>query len=259
MARLTRIAIYPIKSLDGVEVGTATVAAGGALAGDRRWAIVDEGGKFVNAKRFPAIHGLQARYDLAAETVSLRKRSDSWERARTFCLLSERAELATWLGAYFGRSVAIIENATGGFPDDTSAFGPTAIATASLEAVAAWFPDLDLESVRRRFRVNLEFDDAPPFWEDGLCGKTFRIGEVRVEGVNPCQRCPVPARDPDTGAAYPQFQKIFVERRQQSLPASVDPSWFDHFYRLSLNTRIPATEASKELGWGDRVFLRERD
>ncbi|MEO0947471.1 MAG: MOSC N-terminal beta barrel domain-containing protein [Cyanobacteria bacterium J06641_5] len=254
MARLTRIVIYPIKSLDGVEVGTARVSAGGALAGDRRWAIVDAEGRFVNAKRFPQIHGLRAHFDLAAMMVSLRRQDQPEEIARVFQLLEQQADLAAWLSEYFGRAVRLQENATSGFPDDTQAYGPTAIATASLEAVLAWFPDLDLDGIRRRFRVNLEIDDVPPFWEDSLCGKTFRIGQVSIEGSNPCQRCPVPTRDPCTGKVYPQFQKTFIARRQQSLPASVDRAWFDHFYRLSLNTRIPTTEAGKELGWGDRVF-----
>lgn len=253
MARLTRIVIYPIKSLDGVEVGTVKISAGGALVGDRRWAIVDAEGRFVNAKRFPKIHGLRAHFDLAAMTVSLRRQDQPAEIARVFQLLEEQAELAAWLSEYFGQPVRLQENAASGFPDDTNAYGPTAIATTSLEAVLAWFPDLDLDSIRRRFRVNLEIDDVPPFWEDSLCGKTFRIGQVSVEGSNPCQRCPVPTRDPLTGTVYPQFQKTFVARRQQSLPASVDSKWFDHFYRLSLNTRIPTTEAGKELGWGDRV------
>lgn len=254
MARLTRIVIYPIKSLDGVEVGTAKISAGGALAGDRRWAIVDAGGRFVNAKRFPTIHGLRAHFDLTAMTASLRRQDRPEAPARVFHLLEEQTDLAAWLSEYFEQPVRLQENAASGFPDDTQAYGPTAIATASLEAVMAWFPGLDLESIRRRFRVNLEIDDAPPFWEDCLCGKTFRIGQVTVEGSHPCQRCPVPTRDPVTGTVYPQFQKTFVARRQQSLPASVDPQWFDHFYRLSLNTRIPTTEAGKELGWGDRVF-----
>lgn len=255
MARLTRIAIYPIKSLDGVEVGTAAISAGGALTDDRRWAIADAEGRFVNAKRFPKIHRLRAQFDLAATTATLREQSEPWDCARTFHLQADRSELSAWLSRYFEQPVTLIENAARGFPDDTNAFGPTAIATASLETVAAWFPELGLDEIRRRFRVNLELDDVPPFWEDSLCGKNFRIGDVRVEGVNPCQRCPVPARDASTGEVYPQFQKIFVTQRRQSLPASIDRRWFDHFYRLSLNTRIPTTEAGKELGWGDRLFL----
>ena len=35
MARLERLRIYPVKGLDGIDVDTATVLAGGTLGGDR--------------------------------------------------------------------------------------------------------------------------------------------------------------------------------------------------------------------------------
>ena len=41
MARITRIVLYPIKSLDGISVGEARVSSQGALENDRRYAIVD--------------------------------------------------------------------------------------------------------------------------------------------------------------------------------------------------------------------------
>ena len=52
-------------------------------------------------------------------------------------------------------------------------------------------------------------------WEDQLFGEEersevrFRIGEVNFEGSNPCARCPVPPRDPQTGEIIPCFQKTF--------------------------------------------------
>ncbi len=48
---LNRITIYPIESLDGVMVNSATISVGGALMFDRPWAIVDADAKIVNAKR----------------------------------------------------------------------------------------------------------------------------------------------------------------------------------------------------------------
>ncbi|MGL5806110.1 MAG: MOSC N-terminal beta barrel domain-containing protein [Xenococcaceae cyanobacterium] len=41
MSHLARIVIFPIKSLDGVEVDRATLLKGGALVGDRSFAIYD--------------------------------------------------------------------------------------------------------------------------------------------------------------------------------------------------------------------------
>jgi uncharacterized protein len=135
-----------------------------------------------------------------------------------------------------------VENETAGFPDDTDAPGPTLVSTATLAAVASWFPGLSVDETRRRFRANLEIAGVEPFWEDGLVGPPgtavpFQIGETRWLGVNPCQRCVVPTRDSATGAATPLFQKTFANRREAALPPWAAREQFDHFYRLAINTR----------------------
>jgi len=73
------------------------------------------------------------------------------------------------------------------------------VSEASLDAVQQWYPGLSLESIRRRFRTNLELSGGEAFCEDGLYGaaeelKRFRIGEIDFLGHNPCQRCVVPTR-----------------------------------------------------------------
>src|SRR5581483_2540325 len=102
----------------------------------------------------------------------------------------------------------LVENLVNGFPDDLNAPGPTVISTATLRTVASWFPGLTVDDMRLRFRANLEIDGVEPFWEDRLYGEqgesvTIRIGRVTIEGVNPCQRCVVPTRDPSTGHIVP--------------------------------------------------------
>ena len=101
-------------------------------------------------------------------------------------------------------------------------------------------------------------DALPAFWEDQLFAATdanvvrFKIGEVAFEGSNPCARCPVPTRDSFTGiAADPTFQKRFNELRRAQLPPWSPVDRFDHFYRLSTNTRVPGTEQGKLLRIGD--------
>ena len=64
-----------------------------------------------------------------------------------------------------------------------------------------------------------EISGVPPFWEDQLYREKyeivrFRIGDVEIHGVNPCQRCNVPPRDPDTGELIPRFQEIFSKQRR---------------------------------------------
>ncbi|MGL6339363.1 MAG: MOSC domain-containing protein, partial [Waterburya sp.] len=83
----------------------------------------------------------------------------------------------------------------------------------------------------------------------------FSIGEVEFMGVNPCQRCVVITRDPQTGEPYPQFQKIFITQRKQNLPEWTERSRFNHFYRLAVNTRLAPTEAGKVIKIGDLVKI----
>src|SRR5262249_47655811 len=133
------------------------------------------------------------------------------------------------------------------FPDDALANGPTIVSTASLQAVCEWFPGTDVDEARQRFRATLEVDDVPAFWEDRLFAENenyavrFRIGEVKFEGSNPCARCPVPPRDPRTGAEIIGFQKRFTEMRRAQLPPWAPAGRFDHFYRMSTNTRVAST------------------
>ena len=101
----------------------------------------------------------------------------------------------------------------------------------------------------------------PAFWEDHLFAGDprstvrFRIGDVNFEGSNPCARSPVPARDAHTGADFVGFQKRFSEMRRAELPAWSPEERFDHFYRLSTNTRVPPTEQGKVLRLGDVLRL----
>ncbi|HYG77816.1 MAG TPA: MOSC N-terminal beta barrel domain-containing protein [Planctomycetota bacterium] len=256
---LARIRIYPIKSLDGVDVESASVLASGALKRDREFAIIDKDDVFVNGKNRPAVHRLRARYDETLERVTLSYSRDGINVQRSFYLSTQFDLLEEWLGRYFGFPVRMRQNWAGGLPDDTDAPGPTIVSTATLETVASWFPACSLESVRRRFRANLEIGGVPAFWEERLYGKQgssvpFRIGGVTFEGTNPCQRCAVPTRDADTGEVIPAFQKVFMQRRKETLPAWAEASRFNHFYRLAVNTRLGSAEDNALLRVGDPVF-----
>ncbi len=271
---LAQMMIYPIKSLDGIEVTRAQISAGGTLLSDRRWAIVDDDGKIVNAKRTAKIHQLSCRFnfsDLATESAqpqsisiytSLQGRGSANDNRvpHTFSLATERPQLAKWLSDFFGFSVSLIEDSVRGFPDDLAAYGPTIVSTATLETICTWFPALNLAEVRRRFRTNLEISGVPAFWEDRLFAApgevvNFQLGEIRFYGINPCQRCIVPTRNSLTGDILPKFQQVFTRQRQQTLPSEVNAARFDHFYRLAVNTQIPVSEVGKFLNIGNLLII----
>lgn len=240
MPQLARIAIYPLKSFDPLVVEEAVVLPNGALQHDRQFALVDPTGKFVNAKRTPAVHGLVLELDPRRRTLTARRRSET--EAACWDIDQQRDELQRWLSDYFSLDVLLVEEPEGGFPDDTEATGPTIVSAATLQAVAGWFPGLTLDNVRRRFRANLEVEGVEPFWEDRLfwadsTSRPFHIGSAMFEGTNPCQRCVVPSRDPSTGKVWPEFARRFAELREQHLPPWAARERFDHFYRLTTNTR----------------------
>jgi len=257
-AHLAKIRLYPIKSLDPIEVSSARIAPSGALVGDREFALFDQQGKYINGKNNPLVHRLRTSYDLTHRVITISVQGDT--QTITLHLDHQRAELADWFSHFFRQPVEMRQNCAAGFPDDTESPASTIVSLATLETVQTWFPDLSLEQIRLRFRTNLEIGGVPAFWEDRLYGRAgvtvpFQIGAVTFCGTNPCQRCPVPVRDPFTGQTYPQFVKIFTQHRQATLPHWVEASRFNHFYRLTVNTKVPPSEVGKTLRVGDAVQL----
>jgi uncharacterized protein YcbX len=252
---LGRILIFPFKSLDGIHLDEVAITKGGILENDRVYAIFDEQGRVVNGKRTALVHELRCEFDPGFKEIRFWK-SDTPVQ---FCLDSPSA-INRWLSDFFGFIVMLKHDPTAGFPDDCTAYGPTLVSDASLRAVQEWFPELNIESVRRRFRTNLELTGGKPFWEDQLYGapeelKAFRIGDVNFLGHNPCQRCVVPTRDPLSGFALSGFQKKFMQMRKQTLPHWANAERFNHYYRFAVNTSIPLSEAGKKLRVGDPIVL----
>jgi len=259
--RLANIRLHPIKALDPVQIKEARIGPGGGLELDRVWALYSAEGEWVNGKRTAAVHLIRAAYAPGLASVTLSAPGDRRGLpTKTFAFPDGSADAAQWFSAYFEQPITVRYVAEG-FPDDTVANGPTIISTASLDTAAAWFPGLTSSDMRLRFRTTLEIDDVPAFWEDQLFGADpnamvrFRIGEVNFEGSNPCARCPVPPRNPQTGAEFTGFQKRFTELRRATLPSWSARERFDHYYRMATNTRVASTESGKLLRVNDPLVL----
>lgn len=254
---LAHLAVYPIKSFDPLRVESVHVLFSGALEYDRRFALADVAGRFINGKRTDKINRLQSRYDLNNRTVAIGLRESEM---RVFHLDDDRDALEQFLAPHFDMAVQLVENAITGLPDDNDAPGPTVISTATLETVASWFDHISLEEARLRFRANIEIGGVEPFWEERLYSAAgevvrFRIGSVEFEGTNPCARCVVPMRDPATGSFDPIFKQHFRARREVTLPPWANRSRFDHFYRLAVNTQPVAGFGGGIIRVGDPVEI----
>lgn len=260
---LDRIRVFPIKSLDGVDVDAADLAPGGGLSRDREFALVDADGDYVNGKNEQRIHRVSADFDLDARTVTLDAPHDAdAPTAAAFDLDDpvDRDGIASWVGEFLGYDVDLVGERTGGYPDDTELTGPTVVSRGTLREVASWFDDVDVDSMRRRLRANVELASEEPFAEDRLVADLgervrVRVGDAELFGVNPCQRCVVPSRDPDTGAELDGFRTRFIERREETMPDWSGGDRFDHAFRLMVNTAVPEGSVGGSLRVGDDVRI----
>ncbi len=255
-----KIIIYPIKSLDGLSISQATLLKSGALKYDRQWAIFSEDQKLINGKSNHKIYQLRSVYNDTLSQVTLSHQDNNL--SQTFNLEQDKKDIESFLSDYFGCFVYLKENKISGFPDDTNASGPTIISQATLETIAQWFPELTVEEIRRRLRCNLEINGVPAFWEDKLFANKnqwvdFRIGDVNFQGINPCKRCIVPTKDSYTGAIKNSFQKQFISKRKETLPSWVNHSHFNHFYRVSVNTKVTNLSQETSLKVGDEVQIMD--
>tara|TARA_R110002111_G_scaffold257026_1_gene324886 strand:- start:7566 stop:8375 length:810 start_codon:yes stop_codon:yes gene_type:complete len=261
MWTLTRIALFPVKSLDPVYVDQAEVLPGGALSGDRQFALFDQSENVINAKKYPEIHKIRAAYDLSQQTVTLSIPHTSSETNR-FHLTEQTTELESWFSDYFNQRVTLKENNETGFPDDLEASGPTFVSTQTYEELSRWFPEVSIDELRIRFRANLELAGDLPFCEDRLYSATevpvlFQVGSVTFAGSNPCKRCVVPSRSPFTGDSNPEFMKAFIQKRKATFPEWAPVSLFQNMYRLAVNTRLHklSDSHSPQLRIGDPVSI----
>jgi len=237
MAHIGRLRVYPVKALEGSEREEARVREAGTLAGDREYALFDGDREVINGKRTERVHDLAAEFDLDAG----------------------RERAAAWFGEFFDEEVYIAHDSETGYVD-RQGMGPSVISTATLETVASWFDGVTVDGARRRLRANVEVGGVPAFWEDRFVGTdapAFEAGGVRFEGVTPCGRCVVPARDPDTGEPLPGFRQRFVEKREETFPEWADAGAFDHYYTLMLIARVPEADRGETVSVGDPVEVVE--
>lgn len=253
MAHVEGLRVYPVKGLDGVEVGSSPITAGGTLARDREYALFGPDGEWINGKRTDRVHDVGASFDLDSGVLTVETDAEP----RSFDLEAERAAAEAWFSTFFDLDVEIRRGERGEYVDRPGA-GPSVVSTATLAAIAGWFDDLSVDGVRRRLRANVEIGGVPAFWEDRLLGDgapALVAGGVRLTGVEPCGRCVVPERDPDTGEPTPDFRERFVERRRETLPEWADEDAFDHFYAVMVIADVPDGHRGRRITAGDEVEI----
>ena len=256
---VSRIRIYPIKSLDPVELQEAEVGTHSLLY-DREFAMITPDGRFMNGKRSGRVNVLKATYEIANYRVTFSDRVSG--SAHSFHLLNNQADAEKYLSDFFGEPISLVQNKEGQLMDIPTASSVTILSEASLKSLHQDFADRTLEDIRLRFRATIEIGGVVPYWEEKLVGEPgigmrFTVGEVEMIGVSPRARCNVPPRDPLTGQTDRTFVRRMMKSRENSLPAKSPLPAYGNLYHLTINTYLAETQKGKRLHVGDPVKIIE--
>ncbi|MGW6914253.1 MOSC domain-containing protein [Kitasatospora sp. NPDC054939] len=229
MPLLTGLHVYPVKSMYRLSPADARVEPWG-LAGDRRWMLVDAGGRFVSQRDDPALGQVRAgltedgalllttpggaRIEVPAPSVARHDPLAEVEVWNTRFAAAEAAkEAQVWIAEQLGdyRLVHLDDPRARpidpGFsdPGDTvsmaDGFPLLLTTTGSLarlnELIAAEHPDGHEQLPMERFRPNVVVDGTEPWIEDTW--RRIRIGDLTFRVVKPCGRCVVTTTDQESG------------------------------------------------------------
>lgn len=242
---MTRLRVYPVKSLAGEDVTSARVNPWG-LNQDRRWGLVDRQGQKVTAREQNQLLGLSARAESDTEvqlsdrdggviTVDMRTSGNTvavnHSRQGTAVVapdevnawLSERAGLAlrlVWQPDPTQRPVAPDE---GGAPGEVMSLADAAplllITESSLRQLDGWTAPGTGPLDPVRFRPNVIIDGDAPFTEEAWTGVTIDGVPFRLTMV--CDRCVMTTIEPSTLARGKEPIRTLAAHR-----ARENKTWF---------------------------------
>lgn len=223
--QVTRLRVYPVKSLAGIDVDDASVLPWG-LADDRRWAVVDPTGEPITAREVNGMLALTAtvapdgalllgsraqddtfRVEVPTDAAPLpvgHSRQGTALPAGTIAdaWISERVERPARLVWQPDPRMRSVNPEHGGLPGDHVSLadvGPLLLTSeSSLAQLDRWTDEATVPSDMLRFRPNVVVDGDPdaPFAEDDW--PHVRLGQVRFRVSGVCDRCVMTTIDPTT-------------------------------------------------------------
>ena len=215
---VSRLWRWPVKSMAGEEVRALSLDERG-VGGDRSHAVLHEHkGEWrpLTAREAPGMLAWQAVYPFNLDAglkpdsppLAMVTRPDG---RRTWRWGDPQLRYA--LESDLGRPVKLLRDLAG-MPDV-----PGQILLTTEATLAALGSELGTEIDIRRFRPNLHLAlDIEPWSEPDWVGRqvTFE-GGVRLEVVQPCERCAIPTRDPDTREKWPELLRHLTAAHEQNL------------------------------------------
>jgi uncharacterized protein len=205
---VARISIAPVRGL-GLEHPEFVDLADKGVLEDRRFYVIDEGGRLFDRLRFGPLVQVSAHTDPDAIRLRLAFPDGTvvedevrlGEPVETFIykrIAAGRVVEGPWaeaLSRFAGRAVRIVRCDEPGGTRRKNAI--SLISDGSLAELAKW---VDVSAVdARRFRMLFEVEGAAAHEEDGWIGGRLAIGTAVVSITKPDARCAITTQDPDTG------------------------------------------------------------
>ena len=235
---LTSLHIYPVKGCRGLDLSQSNVEPWG-LAGDRRWLLVDEDGRFVSQREQAAL----ARVVIQPRDGGIEVTSEGhpplsvdapgpgellkvsvWSSTVLAAAAGPAAD--AWFSHYLGEPTRMVylDDPTRrpvdpeyGQDGDTVSFAdgfPLLLtSTASLDELGDWLAaDGDQPVPMSRFRPNAVVTGFEAWAEDRW--RRVRIGDVSFRVAKPCGRCVVTTTDQVTGVRGSQPLRMLAKKRR---------------------------------------------
>lgn len=208
-ARVTALALTPVKGTRIREVQRLELGPGGAV-GNRRFYIVDDRGHMINGKRLGELTQIVSEVEgdvlrlVFPDGRAVEAPVSDGETLSTRFFSQARADpvvpgpFAAALSNHLGLAVQLVRATDpGGAVDRGAKGGVSLISRASLDELAHRAEVAGVDA--RRFRMLVEIDGVPAHAEDRWVGEHVRVGEALLAVHGHVGRCLITSRHPETG------------------------------------------------------------
>ena len=235
--KLTRITIYPIKSIGGIALQSSVVETKG-LKFDRRMMLVNKEGKFITQREYSALTFLSCKMDSIDKICVFDSRNPLRKIEIDMSLAEEKHNVVVWddqviaysmnndydrfFSEFLGLDCFLVsmKNDAGrktqgnGNATDVSFADGYPYLLVGENSLALLNSKLDTPVSMSRFRPNLVFEGGGAFEEDDW--GFVKIGDVKLQVVKKCARCNVTTINPETGMAAKEPLKTMATFRTEN-------------------------------------------
>lgn len=209
--RVVRISIAPVKALRLVHPEEVELTPAGVV-GDRRFWLVDEAGRLVNAKSRPRLLQVQVEWDETTRRLALIfpggdrvegivEPGEPVEAALYDVPNASRSVPGPWqeaLSTHAGTPLRLLWSDGGALDRGTGGGAVTVVSRGSLDRLRE-AADSTEPVDGRRFRMLFEIEGVAAHEEDSWLGQRVRLGDAVVAFTGDVGRCAVTMRHPETG------------------------------------------------------------